>query len=82
MGACGFFRGAFLRLVHVRCLDAAGDRDAAKVAIAAARARLLAIADKITSPKYCQSFLEVVPEKRRTLELARQWLGPPSDAPN
>ena len=76
MGACAFFRGAFLRLVHARCLEAAGDHDAAKAAIATARARLLAIAGKIGNPEYRASFFEGVPENRQTLELARQWLGP------
>ncbi len=82
MGACGFFRGAFLRLTHARCLDAAGDHDAARAAITAARARLFAIADKIGDPEYRRSFLEVVPENRQTLELAHQWLGPAPVAPS
>ncbi len=72
MAACGFFRGAFLRLVHAECLAAMGDRAAAGAAIAA-RARLLAIADRIGEPGYRRSFLEDVPENRRTLELAAQW---------
>jgi hypothetical protein len=76
MGACGFFRGAFLRLTHAECLEAAGDHEAAKVTIAAARARLFAIAAKISEAEYRRSFLEAVPENRRTLELARQWVGP------
>ena len=73
MAACGFFRGAFLRLVHAECLAALGDRAAAGAAIAAARARLLAIADRIGGPGYRRSFLEDVQENRRTLELAAQW---------
>jgi tetratricopeptide (TPR) repeat protein len=76
MGTCGFFRGAFLRLVHAESREATGDHEAAKAAIAAARARLLAIAAKIGDPEYRKSFLEGVPENRRTLELARQWAGP------
>ncbi|HWO25345.1 MAG TPA: hypothetical protein VNO30_41680 [Kofleriaceae bacterium] len=74
MGACTFFRGAFLRLVHARCLAATGEPTAAAAAIARARARLLAIADKIGDPEYRRSFLEEVPENRQTLELARQSL--------
>jgi len=75
MAACGFFRGAFVRLVHAECLEAAGDHEAAKAAIASARDRLFAIAAKIGDPEYHKSFLESVPENRRTLELARQWAG-------
>jgi eukaryotic-like serine/threonine-protein kinase len=76
MAACGFFRGGFLRLVHAECLEMAGDHEAAKIAIAGARARLFVIAAKIGDPEYRKSFFEGVPENRRTLELARQWLGP------
>jgi hypothetical protein len=43
-------------------------------AIADARARLLAIADKIADPDYKPSFLERVPENARTLALADAWL--------
>jgi eukaryotic-like serine/threonine-protein kinase len=74
MGACSFFRGAFLRLVHVQCLAAAGAPEAAKAALAGARDRLFAIAEKIGDPEYRRSFLEDVPENRQTLELARQSL--------
>lgn len=76
IGACGFFRGAFLRLVHARCLEAAGAHEAARAALARARERLLVIAGKIGDPAYRTSFLEDVPENRQTLELARRWLGP------
>ena len=76
MGACSqFFRGAFLRLVHAECLEAAGNHEAAKAAIVGARVRLFTIANKIGDPGYRKSFLENVPENRRTIELARQWLG-------
>lgn len=80
MAACGLFRGAFLRLVHARCLDAAGDHEAAKLAITRAQERLFVIAAKIDDPEYRKSFFEGVPENRQTLELARQWLGPGSNA--
>jgi tetratricopeptide (TPR) repeat protein len=80
MAACGFFRGAFLRLVHAQCLEAAGDHEAAKAAIARARTRLFEIASRVEDPGYRKSFLEVVPENRQTLELARQWLGPDEPA--
>jgi tetratricopeptide (TPR) repeat protein len=75
IGGCGLFRGAFVRLVHAEALHATGAHDAAARAIAAARARLLAIADKITDPAYQASFLERVPENARTLALAHTWLG-------
>jgi eukaryotic-like serine/threonine-protein kinase len=74
MGACGFFRGAFVRLVHARALYAAGQEERARAAIAIARARLLANAEKIGDPVYRKTFLENVPENARTLELARTWL--------
>jgi hypothetical protein len=75
-GMCShFFRGAFLRLVHVESLEAAGRRDDARAALAEARARILAVAGPIDDPGYRTSFLESVPENRRTLALAREWLG-------
>jgi len=51
-------------------LHATGAHDAARRALADARARLLAIADKIADPDYKTSFLERVPEHARTLALA------------
>jgi tetratricopeptide (TPR) repeat protein len=75
MGGCSLFRGAFVRLVHAEALHATGAHDAARHAIADARARLLAIACKIAEPSYRTSFLESVPENARTLTLARAWLG-------
>ncbi len=75
MGGCGMFRGAFVRLAHAEALHATGARDAAARAIADARARLLAIADKIADPDYRASFLGRVPENARTLALADAWPG-------
>jgi tetratricopeptide (TPR) repeat protein len=75
MGGCSLFRGAFVRLVHAEALHATGAHDAARHAIADARTRLLAIADRIAEPSYRTSFLEDVPENARTLMLARAWLG-------
>ncbi|WP_437672041.1 protein kinase domain-containing protein [Sorangium sp. So ce131] len=75
MGGCSlFFRAAFLRLVHAECLEAAGEREAARAAVAEARRRVVANADKIASAEHRASFLENVPENRRTLALAAQWL--------
>jgi eukaryotic-like serine/threonine-protein kinase len=76
IAACAFFRTSFLRLVHAECLEAAGDHEVAKAAITDARDRLFVIAAKIGDPEYRKSFFEGVPENRRTLELARQWVGP------
>jgi eukaryotic-like serine/threonine-protein kinase len=76
MGACSLFmRGAFLRLAHAECLAGAGEHEKACAAIAEARRCVLANAGKIGDPAYRTSFLENVPEHRRTLELARRWLG-------
>jgi tetratricopeptide (TPR) repeat protein len=75
MGGYGLFRGAFVRLVHAEALHASGAHDAARRTITDARARLLAIAGKITEPSYRTSFLDDVPENARTLTLARAWLG-------
>jgi tetratricopeptide (TPR) repeat protein len=75
MGGCGMFRGAFVRLTHAEALHATGAHDAAIRAITQARARILAIADKIADPDYKASFLSHVPENARTLALADAWLG-------
>jgi tetratricopeptide (TPR) repeat protein len=75
MSACGFFRGAFLRLTHAECLEATGDHAAARAAIAKAREYILQVAHKIGNPAYRTSFLEAVPENSKILDLSRQWLG-------
>jgi hypothetical protein len=78
MDSCGIFRGAFVRLAHAESLHAAGALTAARIAIAEARARLLATAAKIPDPAYRQTFLDDVPENARTLTLALAWLGEPA----
>ena len=78
LGACGFFRGPYLRVVHIEALLAAGREHEAREAIAIAHEKLLLLADRITVPRYRSSFLEVVPENVRTLELARLWPRVPS----
>jgi hypothetical protein len=75
------FRGAYKRLVHAEALHATGAHDAARHAIARARARLLAIADKIADPGYRASFLSGVPENARTLALAAAWQIAPEPPP-
>jgi len=78
IGGCGMFRGAFVRLAHAEALHATGAHDAARRAIAEARAHLFAIADRIADPVFERSFLESVPENARILELARAWVGEPA----
>ncbi|AGP39839.1 serine/threonine-protein kinase [Sorangium cellulosum] len=70
IGTAAFFRNAFVRLVRAECLEAAGDREGAKAVLRKARGWLLAVAEKIGDPDYRRSFLDDVPENRRTLELA------------
>jgi eukaryotic-like serine/threonine-protein kinase len=72
MTACSFFRAPALRLIHARCLEAAGDHAAAQAAIARAHACLLVNAAKIGDPEARERFLEGVPEHRRIHELARR----------
>jgi eukaryotic-like serine/threonine-protein kinase len=64
---------ALVRLTWARALDAAGDRAAARVAIGAARDRLLARAARISDPARRASFLANVGDNAGTLALARDW---------
>lgn len=64
---------ALVRLVHAVALGQLGHHAQARAAIAKARDRLLAGADRIASPVWRTSFLTRVPEDGRTLTLARQW---------
>lgn len=71
MRACSlFFRGGFLRVVHIECLLASGRIDEANAAIATTHDWLLAIAAKIEDEEYRASFLNNVPENRRIAQLA------------
>jgi hypothetical protein len=63
-----------IRVAYAEALHAKGDVDGAKVAIAAARDRLLARAAKIKNPEYKRTFLGVVREHMRTLARAGEWL--------
>jgi tetratricopeptide (TPR) repeat protein len=74
MGGCGMFRGAFVRLARAEALHATGAHDAARVAIADARAQLLVIADRIWDQDHRHRFLHGVPENARTLALAQTWV--------
>ncbi|WP_437276808.1 hypothetical protein [Sorangium sp. So ce375] len=64
-----------LTLVHAEALHAAGSTDEARAALAAARADLLARADRIPEAEIRRCFLEKVPENARLLALAAAWLG-------
>ena len=64
---------AYVRLAFAEALDAAGDRDAACEAIATARVRIMERAAMIHDPQWKESFLHLVPENARTLELAKEW---------
>ncbi|HZF52634.1 MAG TPA: protein kinase [Polyangiaceae bacterium] len=66
---------AIVRLVYAEALDATGSREAARAAIAAARARLLDRASRIRDPDARSSFLYSVPENARTLDLASRLCG-------
>jgi ATP/maltotriose-dependent transcriptional regulator MalT len=66
-------------LAHVEALDASGDRDAARAAIADPRRRLLARAARM-GDKARARFLEAVPDNARCLALAKAW-GVPEEEP-
>jgi hypothetical protein len=64
-----FFRGSYLRLVHIESLFASGRHAEARAALSSARDRLLSIAAAISDPDQRKSFFENVPENRRLFEL-------------
>jgi hypothetical protein len=78
MGAFGA-RGSFARLVLVEALEAAGETEAARTALAAARDRLVERAAAIADPAVRRTFLNTVPENSRTMALARARLGVAED---
>ncbi len=65
-----------VRLAHAEALEAGGDHDGARAAIAEARVRVLRQADKIGDAAFRASFLEQVPENARVLARAEAWIGP------
>jgi eukaryotic-like serine/threonine-protein kinase len=65
---------AQVRLSLAEAAHAAADYDLARDAIASARARLLERAERLDDADVRRSFLQRVPEHRRTLELASAWL--------
>ena len=64
---------ALVRLVHVEVLAAAGEHEAAKVAVGAAVERIREKAGRIEDGGLRASFLAGVPENARTLALAESW---------
>jgi serine/threonine protein kinase/tetratricopeptide (TPR) repeat protein len=71
---------AAARLARAETLWANGEREAAVVALKAARARVLARAGAIQRPELRQSYLGRVPENARLLELVREWRLEPAEA--
>ena len=65
-----------IRLAYVEVLEANGQHDRARQAIAKAKKRLLARAAPIESDEWWRSCLTRVPEHKRTLDLADKLLGP------
>jgi tetratricopeptide (TPR) repeat protein len=61
---------AGVRLALAEALEATGDSAAARVVLAAAQARLVERAGRITDERLRRSFLENVPEHARTIALA------------
>lgn len=68
---------AWLHLVRAEALHALGEVAAAHDTIRVARTRIQETAAVLTRPDLRDSFLSRVEPNRRTLELARQWLGDP-----
>jgi len=64
---------SYVRLAFAEALDAAGDREAAREALATARVRIMERAAMIHDDEWKDSFLQLVRENARTLELAKQW---------
>jgi serine/threonine protein kinase/tetratricopeptide (TPR) repeat protein len=60
-------------LAYAEALRATGDAEAARVAIAKARDRILSRASSLRDPSIRESFLTRVPHNARTLALAEEW---------
>ncbi|MCX4243465.1 serine/threonine-protein kinase [Paraliomyxa miuraensis] len=63
---------SLIRLARIEALLAAGDRPAARAVAEAARARVQQLAGTLSEQRWQQSFVEVVPENRRIMELAAE----------
>jgi len=62
-----------VRLVRAETLALAGEKDAARAALSAAKQRLLSRAAKISDAGWRESFVSSVPDNARTLALAAVW---------
>jgi hypothetical protein len=72
LGACGMFRGAFLRMIHVQALQSEGQIDAAMAAISEASRCLEVNAAKVGDRELRGHFLADIPEHRWTLQRAAE----------
>jgi hypothetical protein len=63
------------QLVLAEALDAAGEKDAARVELARARDSMLAGAARLKNPEFSRSHLAHMPDNPRVAELARVLLG-------
>jgi eukaryotic-like serine/threonine-protein kinase len=61
------------RLAYAELLVARGDETGARHALAKAKERLESRANMITKPEWRRSFLEMVPEHKRTMDLAAHY---------
>ena len=61
---------AAIRLAHAEALEASGDHERARAALAVARDRVLARARTLSDPGLRRAFIEAVAEHARTLDLA------------
>lgn len=64
---------SYIRLVFAEALEASGEHEAARDAIATARVRILERRAMIQDPMQRESFVMLVKENARILELARLW---------
>src|SRR5262249_40879394 len=71
---CAGILDPYFRRVQIEALEAAGDHQGARVALAKAHSLIVAQAAKITDPEIRESFLKNVPERAHILELARARL--------
>ncbi|MEM9493597.1 MAG: hypothetical protein AAGC55_30895, partial [Myxococcota bacterium] len=68
---------ALVRLAMAEALHACGERNAARAAMAAARAYVVGRAKLINIPEWRRAFIEQVAENRRIMELADDWRDEP-----
>jgi hypothetical protein len=64
---------SLIRAVYALALRAAGNDAEGREVIHAARATLLARAERIRDPEWRQRFIAAVPENARVMDLAAHW---------